>query len=111
MVGVAHIRAAPAAGSYTGSVRVVVASVLVFLLATIACVDPLCCSDGCDRGGMAATHSTQTGADCPTCLSAVVPHHDAPIVCTEFVTQVREPIAAAPISPFRTDVDHPPRLS
>jgi hypothetical protein len=90
--------------------RVVMALVLVFLLATIACVDPLCCSDGCDQGGLAGTQ-TQTGANCPTCLSAVVPHHEPLIERTELVAQVREPIAAAPISPFRTDVDHPPRLA
>jgi hypothetical protein len=107
----ASIRAASADGRYTRSMRVVVASVLLFLLATIACVDPLCCSDGCDRGGLATTHSTQTGANCPTCLSAVVPHHEPPIMRTELVAQVREPIAAAAISPFRTDVDHPPRLA
>ena len=88
---------------------------LLFLLAQIAliiaCADPLCCSDGCERGGMAATHSTQTGADCPTCLSAVVPRHDAPLVRVETVTQMRDLSAPAPISLFRTDVDHPPRLT
>ena len=92
-------------------VRLVVTSALVFLLATIACVDPPCCSDGCERGGMAATPSTQTGADCPTCLSAVVPRHDAPIVRVEPVTPMRDQIAPVPISVFRTDVDHPSRLA
>jgi len=95
--------------NYTRQVRVVVASFLLFLLVTIACVDPLYCSDGCDQGGMAATHSTQTGGDCPTCLSAVVARRDAPIVRTETVTQICHLSAPAPISLFRTDVDYPPR--
>jgi hypothetical protein len=90
-------------------VRRYVASILALFIVTIACSDPLCCSDGCDRGGVTATHSTQTGADCPICLSAVISHHDAAIARTDFVTQMREPIEAGPISPFRTDVDHPPR--
>jgi hypothetical protein len=88
-----------------------VGAILVCLLATIACVDPMCCSDGCDRDSMAATHSTQAGADCPTCLSAVVPRHDPPIVRVEIVTQIRDLSAPAPIWLFRPDVDHPPRLA
>ena len=82
---------------------------LALFILTIACADPLWCADGCERGDMAATHSTQTGADCPTCLSAVVPR-DPPIAPVETVTQVHERRAPAPISIFRPDVDHPPRL-
>jgi hypothetical protein len=92
-------------------VRFSVASILALFIVTLACVDPLCCSDGCERGGLTATHSTQMGADCPLCLSAVVPHHDAPIVRAETVTQIRDLSAPAPISSFGTDVDHPPRLA
>jgi hypothetical protein len=88
-----------------------VASLLVAFLVTIACADPLCCSDGCERGGMATTHSAQTGADCPTCLSAVVPHKAVPIVRTETVTQITEGIAAPPTSIVPAGVDHPPRLA
>jgi hypothetical protein len=96
---------------YTRSVRVHVAAVLAFFILTIACADPLCCSDGCERGGFAATHSTQTGADCPTCLAAVVPHYQAPITRAEIATQLFEVAASAAISTFQTDVDHPPRLA
>jgi hypothetical protein len=88
-----------------------VGAILVCLLTAIACVDPMCCSDGCDRGGLAATHATQAGADCPTCLSAVVPRHEPPIVRAETVTQIRDLSSPAPISLFRPDVDHPPRLA
>ena len=87
-----------------------VAAVLVCLLTTIACVDPLCCSDGCDRGSLAATHSTDAGSDCPTCLSAVLPRHDPQLVGVETVTQIHDLSAPAPISLFQQDVDHPPRL-
>jgi hypothetical protein len=92
-------------------VRVHVAAVLAFFILTIACADPLCCSDGCERAGMAATHSTQTGADCPSCLAAVVPRHRAPITRAEITIQLFEVVASAAISTFRTDVDHPPRLA
>ena len=96
---------------YTDDVRVSVTWVLAAFLSIIACADPLCCSDGCDRGGMTPTHSTQTGADCPTCLSAVVPPYDAPIVRLQALTRARELRALGPTSLFRTDVDHPPRLA
>jgi hypothetical protein len=90
-------------------VRFYVASILALFILTLACVDPLCCSDGCERSGMTAAQATQTGADCPLCLSAVVPNPDAPIVRVETVTQRRDLSVPAPISSFRTDVDHPPR--
>jgi len=88
-----------------------IAAVLVCLLTTIACIDPLCCADGCDRGSLAAAHSTEAGSDCPTCLSAVVPDHDPQIVRVETVTQIQDLRVPAPISLFRQDVDHPPRLA
>jgi hypothetical protein len=92
-------------------VRVHVAAVLAFFILTIACADPLCCSDGCERGGITATHSTQIGTDCPTCLAAVVPHEHTLVTRAEITTQLCEVVASAPISAFRTDVDHPPRLA
>jgi hypothetical protein len=95
---------------YTWSVRVHVAALLAFFILTIACADPLCCSDGCEKGGMAATHSSQTGADCPSCLAAVVAHH-TPIIRAEIATQLGEVATFTAISAFRTDVDHPPRLA
>ena len=91
--------------------RLYVAPILALFILTIACADPLFCADGCDRDGVTTTDTTQTGANCPTCLSSVEPQHDAPIVGTELVTQVPEQIATTPVSPFRTDVDHPPRLT
>ena len=91
--------------------RVCVASILAFFMVTIACVDPLYCSDGCDRGGMAATHTTATGGDCPSCLSAVVPHPDTPIVRRENATQMGDAVTCAPLAAFLADVDHPPRLT
>jgi hypothetical protein len=97
-------------GRYTCRVRVYVASILAFFLVTIACADPLCCADGCDRGGMAATQAAQTGADCPTCLSALVPRHAPPIVRSEISTEMGEMTVSPLISPFLADVDHPPRL-
>ena len=96
---------------YTRIVRVYVAVILALFLVTIACTDPLYCADGCDRGGTAATHTTPTGADCPSCLSAIVPHLDTPIVRRENATQVREAVASEPVSAFLTAVDHPPRLT
>jgi len=92
-------------------VRFFVASILALLILTLACVDPLCCSDGCERGGMTATQSTPSGADCPTCLSAVLPVHGVPVVRVETVTRMRDRVAPAPILPFQTDVEHPPRLA
>ena len=96
---------------YTCAVRVSVASVLAFLLLTIACADPLCCADGCDRGGMELAHSAPSGADCPTCLSALVAHRHPPITRTDAAIDALEPTTSPLIAPFRTDVDHPPRLA
>lgn len=60
---------------------------------------------------MAATHPAQASVDCPTCLSALVPHQDVPAACVGTVTQVCEQCAPAPSFAFQSDVDHPPRLA
>ena len=107
---VRHARAPEYQTRYTSAVRVSVASILVFLLVTIACVDPLCCSDGCDRGGMAATTAAQPVANCPTCLSAIVPSQTPIVVSTDLAIGLPD-IGVAPDVSLLADVDHPPRLS
>jgi len=86
-----------------------IAAVLVCLLTAIACIDPLCCSDGCERRSLAAAHSTEAGSDCPTCLSAVVPDRDPHVVRVETVIRIHDLSVPAASSLFRPDVDHPPR--
>ena len=91
--------------------RVFVASILAFLLVTIACSDPWYCADGCDRGGMAATQTAQTGGDCPTCLSALMPRQTPVVVRPDIAVEIREMTASPLMSPFLAVVDHPPRFS
>jgi hypothetical protein len=91
-------------------VRVHVAAILALFILTIACADPLCCADGCDRGGMTATNAAQSGADCPTCLSALVPLATQPIVRADAAIALPEALVSPLIAPFEADVDHPPRL-
>jgi hypothetical protein len=93
---------------YTLAVRLV-ASALFVLLGTIACLDPLFCSDGCDQRGLTTTQSTATSADCPTCLSAVASRPVSDLVRLDIVSRICEPGAPAPIADVRADVDHPPR--
>jgi hypothetical protein len=91
-------------------VRVHVASILALFILTIACADPLCCADGCDRGGMAATQTAQTGGDCPTCLSALMPRQTPVVVLPDIAVEIREMTALPLMSPFLAAVEHPPRL-
>jgi hypothetical protein len=91
------------------SVRAPIASVLALLILLIATADPLCCADGCEQGSLAATHSTQTGADCPTCLSAVLPLERARPGRPEAATQLTPIAQCWLLSTFQTDLDHPPR--
>ena len=90
--------------------RVHVASILALFILTIACADSLCCADGCDRGGMAAPNAAQNGADCPTCLSALVPRDIQPILRADAAIELPDALVSPLIAPFETDVDHPPRL-
>src|SRR4051812_11792629 len=69
--------------NYTRDVRVRLATILALFILTIACVDPLYCADGCERGNIATTHSAQSGADCPTCLSALLPRQSAALARVE----------------------------
>jgi len=92
-------------------VRACVASLLALFLLTIACTDPLYCADGCDRGGITFTHSTQSGTDCPTCLSAVVPQYEPPTTPVEAVTPMCEQPPPGPLTRLPAKVDHPPRLA
>ena len=108
---VRHARAPEYQTRYTSAVRVSVASILVFLLVTIACLDPWCCSDGCDRGGMAATQTAQTGGDCPTCLSALMPRQLPVVVRPDVAVEIRDMTALPLVPPFLAAVDHPPRFS
>jgi hypothetical protein len=87
-----------------------VASALVVFLGTIACIDPLFCSDGCDKRGLTATQSTATSADCPTCLSAVVVSRPiTDLVPLAIAGRICAPGAPAPVADVHADVDHPPR--
>jgi hypothetical protein len=91
-------------------VRVHVASILALFILTIACVDPLCCADGCERGGMAATQTAQTGGDCPTCLSALMPRQTQVVGRLDITVEIRDITALSLMSPFLAAVEHPPRL-
>ena len=84
---------------------------LALFLLTIACADPLCCADGCERGNMATTRATQPGADCPTCLSVIAPRQHALLGHQENSIQLPEIADGSPISTFRKSVDHPPRFA
>jgi hypothetical protein len=90
-------------------VRLVIGSVLIVLLGSIACIDPLFCSDGCDQRGLATTQSTPTSADCPTCLSAMVSRPIIDLVRVHIVGRVCAPDSPAPPTDVHVDVDHPPR--
>jgi hypothetical protein len=90
-------------------VRLAVASALIVFLGSIACLDPLFCSDGCDQRGLATTQSTPTNADCPTCLSAMVPRPITDLVRLDVAGRICEPDAPARLTDVHADLDHPPR--
>jgi hypothetical protein len=77
----------------------------------IAAVDPLCCIDGCDRGGLTAIDQTQVGGDCPSCQPAPLPTLGPPLVPGLVATAA--PVLADPLPPlfFHQAVEHPPRLA
>jgi hypothetical protein len=90
-------------------VRLAVASALIVFLGSIACLDPLFCSDGCDQRGLATTQSTPMSADCPTCLSAMVSRPITDLVRLDLAGRIGEPDSPAPLTDVHVDVDHPPR--
>jgi hypothetical protein len=87
-----------------------VALVLALMIMAIACVDPLCCSDGCTRTDIAATnHTTPTGGDCPICQPGSLPARptlpDAGLLVASTAARFEPSI----IDSIPRSIEHPPR--
>ena len=98
------------ANRYTRRKMRPLALMLALMITAIACVDPLCYSDGCTRTDIAASNHTQTaGSDCPICQPGSLP--TAPTLL-----QAGTLIASAAVFPEQSivesiprSIEHPPR--
>ena len=94
---------------YTRTVMRTIAVILALIFTAIASTDPLYCSDGCTRGGLALTQHAQTGSDCPICQPGAVAISPSRLVASTAVVSAPLSPEQAVIDSFPSTIEHPPR--